>query len=108
MLFLLISFVWTTVAQHQMKNSWRMGIDPNTKTKLVKNGLFQFSRNPIFLGLIVSFLGLFLTTPNGITLILLIIGSLLIQIQTRLEEDFLSKQLKAEYTLYKQKTRRFI
>jgi hypothetical protein len=49
-LFLLaVSFIWTLLAQAQMGNSWRIGIDANTKTPLVTHGIFGISRNPIFL-----------------------------------------------------------
>lgn len=45
---LFISLVWTVIAQGNMKNSWRIGIDTDTKTELVTSGLFSISRNPIF------------------------------------------------------------
>ncbi len=64
-----------------MKNSWRIGIDTETKTDLITSGLFKFSRNPIFLGIILSLVGLFLTTPNALTVLFLILGYVLIQIQ---------------------------
>ncbi|MGB0880447.1 MAG: methyltransferase family protein [Polaribacter sp.] len=106
--FLIVSLIWTIIAQNQMKNSWRMGIDTNTKTELIKKGLFKFSRNPIFLGLIFSLVGLFLVTPNTITVIILILGYVLIQVQIRLEEAFLIDQHTTDYTAYQQKVRRFI
>ena len=56
---LFISLVWTVIAQGHMKNSWRIGIDTDTKTELVTNGLFSISRNPIFFGMILSLVGLF-------------------------------------------------
>lgn len=105
---LLLSFVWTVVAQDQMKNSWRIGIDHETQTALITNGLFSVSRNPIFLGMIISLLGLFLVTPNAITLLLLVVGYILIQIQIRLEEDFLQSQFGQAYIEYKQNTKRLI
>lgn len=105
---LLFSLIWTIVAQYQMKDSWRMGIDDKSETKLIKKGLFKISRNPIFFGLIISFIGLFLMTPNVITLIILTLGVPLIQIQIRLEEEFLLKLHKEDYNKYKIETRRFI
>ena len=66
---LFISLVWTVIAQGHMKNSWRIGIDTDTKTELVTSGLFSVSRNPIFFGMILSLVGLFFTTPNTLTLI---------------------------------------
>ncbi|MDR2204921.1 MAG: isoprenylcysteine carboxylmethyltransferase family protein [Flavobacteriaceae bacterium] len=106
--FLLISLVWTIVAQNNMKNSWRIGIDTETRTELVTHGLFSISRNPIFFGMILSLIGLFLTTPNAWTFLFLILGYVLIQIQIRLEEDFLTQQHGQKYVEYKQKVRRLI
>jgi protein-S-isoprenylcysteine O-methyltransferase Ste14 len=105
---LFISLVWTVMAQTHMKNSWRIGIDTETKTELVTSGLFAISRNPIFFGMIVTLLGLFLTTPNALTFLFLILGYILIQIQIRLEEEFLAKAHGQKYLEYKQKVRRFI
>lgn len=108
LVILFISLAWTVIAQGHMKNSWRIGIDTDTKTELVTNGLFAISRNPIFFGMILSLVGLFLTTPNALTALFLILGYVLIQIQIRLEEEFLTKEHGQEYLSYKQKVRRLI
>lgn len=106
--FLFISLVWTVIAQGHMKNSWRIGIDTDTKTELVTSGLFSISRNPIFFGMTLSLFGLFLTTPNALTALFLILGYVLIQIQIRLEEEFLTKEHGQKYLDYTQKVRRLI
>ena len=105
---LFISLVWTVIAQIHIKNSWRIGIDTETKTELVTNGLFSISRNPIFFGVFISLLGVFLATPNALTVLFLILGYVIIQIQIRLEEDFLTKEHGQKYLEYKQKVRRLI
>ena len=105
---LAIALIWTIVAQGNMKNSWRIGIDTETKTELVTTGLFKLSRNPIFFRMIISLVGLFLTTPNALTGIFLILGYVLIQIQIRLEEEFLTKEHGQDYINYRQKVRRLI
>lgn len=105
---LAISLVWTIIAQAHMKNSWRIGIDTKTKTELVTTGLFKLSRNPIFFGMILSLVGLFLVTPNAVTLLFLILGYVLIQIQIRFEEAFLTIEHGRNYLDYKQKVRRLI
>lgn len=105
---LAIALIWTIIAQAHMKNSWRIGIDTETKTKLVTAGLFRLSRNPIFFGMILSLVGLFLTTPNALTGLFLILGYILIQIQIRLEEEFLTKEHGQNYLSYRQKVRRLI
>ncbi len=105
---LCFALIWTSIAQRHMKNSWRIGIDTETKTELITTGLFGFSRNPIFFGMIVSLIGLFLTTPNALTGLFLILGYVLIQIQIRLEEEFLTTEHGQNYLVYKQKVRRLI
>lgn len=105
---LFISLVWTVIAQGHMKNSWRIGIDTVTKTELVTTGLFGISRNPIFFGMILTLLGLFLVTPNAVTALFLIVGYILIQVQIRLEEEFLIKEHGQHYLDYKQRVRRII
>ena len=103
-----LSLLWISVAQYQMSNSWRIGIDENNKTELITKGLFSYSRNPIFLGMIISVTGIFFILPNAITLFLMLSTYIVIQIQIRLEEEFLEKQHGQEYLSYKQNTKRLL
>lgn len=103
-----IALVWISFAQFQMSNSWRIGIDEENKTKLVTDGVFSISRNPIFLGMILSVVGLFFIVPNALTFFLTLTTYIVIQIQIRLEEDFLQKQHSQDYVSYKLKTKRLI
>jgi protein-S-isoprenylcysteine O-methyltransferase Ste14 len=105
---LLASLIWTLIAQAQMGNSWRIGIDANTKTQLVTRGVFGISRNPIFLGMRVTLLGFFLILPNAVTLTTLALGEALMQIQVRLEEEYLRQTYSEEYHIYCQRTRRWL
>jgi|SRR5215217_2038985 len=105
---LLVSLVWTILAQAQMGNSWRIGIDTEHRTKLVQTGVFRLSRNPIFVGMIVTLLGLFLMIPNVGTLIALLVGIILIGIQVRLEEEYLTSTHGDTYIEYRRKVRRWI
>ncbi len=105
---LLISMIWTIIAQGHMKNSWRVGIDAESQTELITTGFFSISRNPIFLGMIISLLGLFLSTPNAITAIFLILSYVLIQVQIRLEEEYLTKIHGDAYLSYKRRVRRLL
>lgn len=105
---LLIALVWVLIAQNHMRKSWRIGIDEDVKTELVQNGLFKISRNPIFLGMRLMLLGIFLIIPNAVTLVILITGELLIQIQVRLEEEFLTRTHGESYLVYQKQVRRWI
>jgi protein-S-isoprenylcysteine O-methyltransferase Ste14 len=102
------SLLWIIIAQYQMNNSWRIGIDETNKTELVTKGVFAISRNPIFLGMTVSVFGLFLITPNAVTFFLSLTTYLIIQIQIRLEEEFLEKVHGEKYINYKKTTRRLL
>jgi protein-S-isoprenylcysteine O-methyltransferase Ste14 len=105
---LLSSLVWTVIAQAQMGESWRIGIDQSHRTNLVQSGVFSLSRNPIFLGMMLTLFGLFLVIPNALTLLTLGLGVVLIQIQVRLEEEFLARTHGEEYSLYRRRVRRWI
>ena len=103
-----ISLIWIIIAQVQMSNSWRIGIDEQNKTDLVTKGLFSISRNPIFLGMIICVAGLFLVIPNAVSFCILLTTYIVIHIQIRLEEEFLKKQHGEQYKSYQSKTRRLL
>ena len=104
----LASLVWTSVAQWQMGRSWRIGIDEKNHTALKTKGLFAVSRNPIFLGMMVTLLGIFFLLPNAFTLLIFFSGYLLMQIVVRLEEAFLLQKHGFTYHCYKMTVRRWI
>ncbi len=103
-----LSIAGIVIAQLHMKQSWRIGIDFENKTKLVTSGMFSISRNPIFLFLLVSLVGLFFILPNAVTFAVLFAAYLVLHISMRLEEDFLQKQHGATYLAYKKKVPRLV
>jgi protein-S-isoprenylcysteine O-methyltransferase Ste14 len=52
--------------------------------------------------------GFFLTLPNAVTLLALVLGDVLMQIQVRLEEEFLRNSHGEDYEEYCRKVRRWI
>lgn len=105
---MIIALIWGITAQLQMKDSWRIGIDSTMKTDLINRGLFRFSRNPVFLGMTISLVGFFLVFPTVITFSFLLMGYILMQIQIRLEEEYLLKEHGQIYVAYKKKVRRML
>lgn len=103
-----VSLIWIAVAQFQMSNSWRIGIDEQHITPLVTHGVFSVSRNPIFLGLIISMAGIFMILPNALTFLLMTGTYFIIQVQIRLEEEYLQQAHGETYTSYLERTRRLI
>lgn len=105
---LLLTLGWVSIAQRQMADSWRIGVDEKHATRLVTTGIFGVSRNPIFLGMAGMLLAVLLISPNAFTLLLFVLGIVLMQIQIRLEESFLSHQHGEAYQQYRQRTRRWL
>ncbi len=104
----LLAFTWTAIAQIQMSGSWRIGIDYEEKTDLISHGLFNYSRNPIFLGILVTYLGTFMIAPNTISFTVLLVTFFIIQTQVRLEEEYLESVQGQSYIDYKNKVRRWL
>ena len=107
-ILLIVSLGWTILAQSRMGESWRIGIDSEHKTKLVQTGVFRISRNPIYLGIMVTLPALFLVIPNAITLLIFVLAVVVINIQVRLEEEYLKATHGDEYVNYTQRVRRWI
>lgn len=106
--FLLLSLGWITCAQYQMGRSWRIGFREEEIPDLVASGLFARSRNPIFLGMRVTLLGLFVVFPCAVTLTILALSEALIAIQVRLEEAHLRQTLGDTYLAYAKVTPRWL
>jgi protein-S-isoprenylcysteine O-methyltransferase Ste14 len=103
-----LSFLIIFIAQRNMENEWRIGIDNENKVNLITKGLFGISRNPIFFGVILVFIGLFLIIPNVVTAVILVSGIIVIQVQVRLEEEYLLIQLGEEYKDYMNNVKRWL
>lgn len=106
-ILLLLAWLWTVLAQYQMQSSWRIGIDYAQATPLVVKGMFRYSRNPIFLGMLLALTGVLLILPNAIVLTVLVAGYVAIAVQVRLEEVFLQEQHGTAYQTYRARTRRW-
>ncbi len=104
---LLLSLIWIFIAQYHMGQSWRIGIDQENRSPLVERGLFRFSRNPIYVGVMGTMLGLFLVIPNALTLTVLVLGVVVISIQVRLEESYLFESHGVSYRQYQSRVRRW-
>ena len=107
-ILLVISLILVSVAQSQMKESWRIGIDEKNKTELITSGLFSISRNPIFLSIMIANIGLFLALPNAFTLLIISISTISINTQIRLEEEFLTNEFGDKYNEYRNHVSRWL
>ena len=97
------------IAQYQMRNAWRIGVDHGESTELVTHGLFARSRNPIYFGILLYWLGLAGTMPNPLIWGLGIVCWVSIEVIVRkVEEPYLRKLHGASYSDYSDKTNRYL
>ena len=90
------------------ENSWRVGIDSDNPGKLVTNGIFKYSRNPIFLFMNIYFIGITLVYPTPIFILMSLIFIVGVHKQILNEEKNLAKIYKKDYLNYKKETRRYL
>ncbi len=106
--FSIAGAILASAAQFGMGRSWRIGVREDEKSALVNDGIYRFSRNPIYAGMMGLAIGNFLIAPNAVTLALLVAGWIVASAQIRLEESFLSRMHGDAYEAYRARTRRWL
>ena len=101
----LLLFLWALISFRQ---SFRVGIDIEHPDKLITNGAFAVSRNPIYVAFAFILLGQFLIFSNWIFLIYLCAGIWLLNRQVLREEDYLKKHYGREYLEYCNRVKRYL
>lgn len=97
------------IAQWQMRDEWRIGVDQNEKTALVTNGLYSRSRNPIYFGIFLYWIGLSGALPHPMILFLGLVCWLCIEVIVReVEEPYLRSLHGANYERYFEQTNRYV
>lgn len=91
-----------------MRDSWRAGIPKTDKTELVTTGIYQWSRNPAFLGFDLLDLGILLMFFNWVLFVLSVLAVILYHLQiVNVVEDFLLETFGKDYAGYRKKVRRY-
>ena len=98
------------ISAFQTMNRARTAINPSQPTTaIVSDGVFAFSRNPIYLSLTLLYVGIALVFNALLALLLLF--PLLIVVQNGIvkrEEIYLERKFGADYLSYKSRVRRWI
>ena len=105
LLFGLALMLWSLVS---FGRSFRVGIDKEHPDRLVTNGAFAVSRNPIYTAFAFILVGQFLVFPNWLLLLYLLAGFWLFNRQVLREEAYLKERYGDEYTHYSRKVRRYL
>lgn len=104
----LVGVLFFVSATRAMKDSWRAGIPGKKETELVTSGIYQYSRNPAFVGFDLMYIGLAISFPNAWHIIFVVGALFVFHIQILNEEAFMEKAFGQEYVDYKSKVRRYI
>jgi protein-S-isoprenylcysteine O-methyltransferase Ste14 len=100
----LILLYWSLVS---FGSSFRVGIDQDNPDKLITTGVFEVTRNPVYLAFWLVLLGEFLIFPTWILLIFFVCGVLLVHRQVLREEVFLRNYYGLVYEDYCGRVRRY-
>ncbi len=99
-LIFIASVALIAVAQIQMGASWRVGVPAEGPGALVSHGVFRWSRNPIFAGMIGASLALLIWSPHLVTAAVFTLTWTLSLIQVRIEEEALREKHGDAYEHY--------
>jgi protein-S-isoprenylcysteine O-methyltransferase Ste14 len=81
--------VFFAVAQLHLGASWRIGIDAEAKPGLVTDGLYGYSRNPIYVGLLATIAGYACLLPTVLSAVVLVAAYIGMRSQIAGEEAYL-------------------
>jgi protein-S-isoprenylcysteine O-methyltransferase Ste14 len=101
----LILILWSLIS---VQESFRIGIDTNRPDRLIMDGVFAFSRNPIYVAFAIILIGEFLILSNWITLIYIGAATWLFHRQVLREEKYLRRHHGEAYAEYCNRVRRYL
>ncbi|CAD5289107.1 conserved membrane hypothetical protein [Bosea sp. 62] len=96
------------LSQRAMGSSWRIGAAEGEQGAIVDSGPFAISRNPVFVGQALLFIGLFIVLPSLVQAALTLALLIAIRLQVAIEERVLSASLGQPYLVYKARVRRWL
>lgn len=91
-----------------LKDSWRAGIPKEDETEFVTDGIYSWSRNPAFLGFDLQYIGVCLMFCNPATIVLSLFAMVMLHLQIRQEEGYLSRRFGAKYLDYQKRVMRYV
>jgi len=104
----LLGMIPFVLAYVSFGTSWRIGIDRNRPGSLVTGGIFAVTRNPIYVGFIPFFLGIFLLNGTWFFLIFALLAVVTMHFQILREEEFLRKHYGQSYKEYCTRVARYL
>jgi len=105
---MLVGLVLMVTAQLGLGASWRIGIEEGAQPGLVTDGLYRYSRNPIYLAFFIAMLGYTLLIATVLSLALLVGTYFGTRHQIAAEEEYLERTYGEAYRAYARRVGRFV
>ncbi|NUQ25389.1 MAG: isoprenylcysteine carboxylmethyltransferase family protein [Saprospiraceae bacterium] len=104
---LLIGLVFTTISLINLGKSIRLGL-PTDDTELKTNGLYKYSRNPMYVGFDLITIAAIIYTLHWVIFILGVYSLITYHLIIKGEETFLIERFGDAYKQYQLKVRRYL
>jgi protein-S-isoprenylcysteine O-methyltransferase Ste14 len=99
---LLGGFALALVGHRTLGGQWRSGVHADQHTTLITQGIYAYSRNPMFIGVRIALVGFLLALPSLLSLVSLVTGWWMLGLQTTVEEAHLERLHGKRYRAYQQ------
>ena len=109
LIFLASGMILNLIADNVFKQA-RTTVKPyQESSSLVTNGVFQISRNPMYLGMVLILMGIaFLLRSLSPFLMIILFAILIDRTYVRVEEQMLAEKFGAKWQAYKASTKRWL
>lgn len=106
-ILLTAGFLFVITVHFGLGRQWRSGIDPRGPEELRTDGIYRYSRNPMFVGVATAQVGFFLALPSVFSALCLLVGWYTLYQQTLAEEAHLAERFPQDYPRYVSRVRRW-
>lgn len=104
----ILALVLTKVCWTKMGTSWRLGVDPEEKTVLIVTGPYAYVRHPIYALSTLLMLATVVACPTILMIAVAAVHLILLQVESRHEEGYLSQVHGPIYLEYCRRVGRFL
>lgn len=107
-LILTLGFASVIVIHFYMGKVWASGVSQQGPTQLITTGFYHYSRNPIFIAVLVSQVGFVFALPSVFSVVCLVVGAATILRQAKVEELHLEQVFPDTYPEYRESVPRWL
>ncbi len=109
MALVVVGFIIRIHSIRTLKQYFTYSVAKVENHKIIATGLYKFIRHPGYLGQLMIFLGISISVSNWFSILFMMIPITIGYLyQIRIEEKFMSEQLREDYIVYQEHTKKII